>query len=85
MPMMGCGAVRKCSGLVLGRANDRPEEGALLPRSLNFFLQVSYSRRMRAIQSQAFAFGDFILVPKERLLLRGGEPIALTAKAFDLS
>ena len=39
---------------------------------------------MRAIQSQAFAFGDFVLVPKERLLLRGGEPIALTAKAFDL-
>jgi DNA-binding winged helix-turn-helix (wHTH) protein len=39
---------------------------------------------MRAVQSQAFAFGDFVLVPKERLLLRSGEPIALTAKAFDL-
>jgi DNA-binding winged helix-turn-helix (wHTH) protein/TolB-like protein/Flp pilus assembly protein TadD len=39
---------------------------------------------MRAIQSQTFAFGDFVLVPKERLLLRDGEPIALTAKAFDL-
>jgi DNA-binding winged helix-turn-helix (wHTH) protein len=39
---------------------------------------------MRAVQSEIFAFGDFVLVPKERLLLRGGEPIALTAKAFDL-
>jgi DNA-binding winged helix-turn-helix (wHTH) protein/TolB-like protein/Tfp pilus assembly protein PilF len=39
---------------------------------------------MRAVQSQTFAFGDFVLIPKERLLLRGGEPIALTAKAFDL-
>jgi DNA-binding winged helix-turn-helix (wHTH) protein/TolB-like protein/lipoprotein NlpI len=39
---------------------------------------------MRAVQSQTFAFGDFVLVPKERLLLRGGKPIALTAKAFDL-
>ena len=39
---------------------------------------------MRAVQSQTFAFGDFVLVPKERLLLQGGEPIALTAKAFDL-
>ena len=39
---------------------------------------------MRAVQSQTFAFGDFVLVPRERLLLRGGEPIALTAKAFDL-
>src|SRR5687767_6056752 len=39
---------------------------------------------MRAVQSQTFAFGDFVLLPKERLLLRGGEPIALTAKAFDL-
>jgi DNA-binding winged helix-turn-helix (wHTH) protein/TolB-like protein len=68
----------------LGPANDRPEEGARPSKNLKFFLQVSYSRRMRAIQSEAFAFGDFVLVPKERLLLRGGEPIALTAKAFDL-
>lgn len=39
---------------------------------------------MRGVQSQTFAFGDFVVVPKERLLLRSGEPIALTAKAFDL-
>jgi DNA-binding winged helix-turn-helix (wHTH) protein/TolB-like protein len=39
---------------------------------------------MRAFQGQAFEFGDFVLVPSERLLLRGGEPVALTAKAFDM-
>src|SRR5215217_2121058 len=39
---------------------------------------------MRAVQNQTFAFGDFVMVPTERLLLRNGEPIALTAKAFDL-
>ena len=39
---------------------------------------------MRAFQNPTFEFGDFVLVPKERLLLRGGEPIPLTAKAFDL-
>jgi DNA-binding winged helix-turn-helix (wHTH) protein len=33
---------------------------------------------------QVFEFGDFILSPGERLLLWGGEPVALTAKAFDL-
>ena len=31
-----------------------------------------------------FEFGDFILAPKERLLLRGGEPVPLTPKAFDV-
>jgi DNA-binding winged helix-turn-helix (wHTH) protein/TolB-like protein/Tfp pilus assembly protein PilF len=39
---------------------------------------------MRAFQDQAFKFGDFVLVPKERLLLCGGEPVPLTPKAFDL-
>jgi DNA-binding winged helix-turn-helix (wHTH) protein/TolB-like protein/Tfp pilus assembly protein PilF len=39
---------------------------------------------MHALQDQAFEFGDFVLVPKERLLLCGGEPVPLTAKAFDL-
>ena len=39
---------------------------------------------MRALPDPAFEFGDFVLVPKERLLLRGGEPVPLTAKAFDL-
>ncbi len=33
---------------------------------------------------QAFEFGDFVLIPTERLLLRSGEPVPLTAKAFDL-
>ena len=31
-----------------------------------------------------FEFGDFTLSPKERLLLFATEPVALTAKAFDL-
>jgi DNA-binding winged helix-turn-helix (wHTH) protein len=31
-----------------------------------------------------FEFGDFTLSPKERLLLHAGEPVVLTAKAFDL-
>lgn len=35
-------------------------------------------------EDRIFEFGDFILVPKERLLLRGGEPVPLTPKAFDL-
>jgi len=39
---------------------------------------------MRALPDPAFAFGDFIFVPKERLLLRGGVSVPLTAKAFDL-
>ena len=32
----------------------------------------------------SFRFGDYVLVPCERLLLRGGEPVLLTGKAFDL-
>ena len=39
---------------------------------------------MRALPDPAFAFGDFVFVPKERLLLRGGVPVRLTPKAFDL-
>ena len=39
---------------------------------------------MQATEDRVFEFGDFGLAPRERLLLRGGEPIALTAKAFDL-
>jgi DNA-binding winged helix-turn-helix (wHTH) protein/Tfp pilus assembly protein PilF len=39
---------------------------------------------MRATEDWVFEFGDFVLAPRERLLLCGGEPIALTAKAFDL-
>ena len=35
-------------------------------------------------EDRVFEFGNFILVPKERLLLRGGEPVPLTPKAFDL-
>ncbi len=37
-----------------------------------------------AMQDQAFTFGDFVLIPQERLLLRGGEPVPLTGKVFDL-
>ena len=39
---------------------------------------------MQATEDRVFEFGDFVLAPRERLLLRGGEPIPLTAKAFDL-
>lgn len=39
---------------------------------------------MGDLQNQAFAFGDFLLVPEERLLLRSGQPAPLTGKAFDL-
>jgi DNA-binding winged helix-turn-helix (wHTH) protein len=35
-------------------------------------------------EDRIFEFGDFILAPKERLLLRGGEPVPLTPKAFDV-
>ena len=35
-------------------------------------------------EDRIFEFGDFILVPKERLLLRGGDPVQLTPKAFDV-
>jgi len=31
-----------------------------------------------------FRFGDFTLAPSERLLLRAGQPVALTGKVFDL-
>jgi DNA-binding winged helix-turn-helix (wHTH) protein len=39
---------------------------------------------MPASADKVFEFGDFVLAPKERLLLRGGESIPLTPKAFDL-
>jgi DNA-binding winged helix-turn-helix (wHTH) protein/tetratricopeptide (TPR) repeat protein len=39
---------------------------------------------MHAAENCVFEFGDFVLAPEERLLLCGGEPIHLTAKAFDL-
>jgi DNA-binding winged helix-turn-helix (wHTH) protein len=39
---------------------------------------------MRAADDRVFEFADFILAPKERLLLCAGKPIPLTAKAFDL-
>jgi DNA-binding winged helix-turn-helix (wHTH) protein/Tfp pilus assembly protein PilF len=35
-------------------------------------------------EDRVFEFRDFILAPKERLLLRGGEPVPLTPKAFNL-
>ena len=39
---------------------------------------------MQDTENRVFEFGDFILAPEERLLLCGGEPTPLTAKAFDL-
>lgn len=32
----------------------------------------------------SFQFGEFLLVPRERLLMRSNEPVPLTGKAFDL-
>ena len=39
---------------------------------------------MKPHEQAVFRFGDFVLVPGERLLLRDGKPVALTGKAFDL-
>lgn len=39
---------------------------------------------MPQLDGPIFEFGDFVLAPQERLLLRAGEPVSLTAKAFDL-
>lgn len=39
---------------------------------------------MKPHEQAVFRFGDFVLVPSERLLLRDGKPVALTGKAFDL-
>jgi DNA-binding winged helix-turn-helix (wHTH) protein/Tfp pilus assembly protein PilF len=39
---------------------------------------------MHAAEDRIFEFGEFTLAPEERLLLRSGKPIPLTAKAFDL-
>ena len=39
---------------------------------------------MSAFEDQVFTFGEFTLSPKERLFLRGQQPVPLTAKAFDI-
>jgi DNA-binding winged helix-turn-helix (wHTH) protein len=39
---------------------------------------------MHAAQDQGFEFGDYLLAPKERLLLYGGASVSLTPKVFDL-
>jgi DNA-binding winged helix-turn-helix (wHTH) protein len=39
---------------------------------------------MPVIEDKVFTFGEFTLAPKERLLLRGQQPVPLTPKAFDL-
>ena len=39
---------------------------------------------MPAAEDQVFTFGAFTLAPKERLFLRGQQPVPLTPKAFDL-
>src|SRR3954451_15385268 len=39
---------------------------------------------MRTPEDESFQFGDFILSPKERLLLAGSELVPLTNKSFDL-
>ncbi len=39
---------------------------------------------MRPHEQAVFRFGNFVLVPSERLLLCDGKPVALTGKAFDM-
>jgi DNA-binding winged helix-turn-helix (wHTH) protein/TolB-like protein len=39
---------------------------------------------VQGLPGPTFEFADFVLVPKERLLLCGGKPVPLHAKAFDL-
>ena len=39
---------------------------------------------MPAFEDQVFTFGEFTLAPRERLFLRGQQPVPLTPKAFDL-
>ena len=39
---------------------------------------------MKSHEHLVFRFGEFTLVPGERRLLRNGEPVALTGKAFDM-
>jgi DNA-binding winged helix-turn-helix (wHTH) protein/TolB-like protein/Tfp pilus assembly protein PilF len=39
---------------------------------------------MQIPDGQVFEFGEFVLATKERLLLCGGDPVPLTAKALDL-
>ena len=39
---------------------------------------------MKSHEHAVFRFGDFVLVPSERLLLRDDKPLTLTGKAFDL-
>src|SRR5687768_4670758 len=39
---------------------------------------------MNAPDVEAYSFGPFVLMPRERQLRRGGAPVALPAKAFDV-
>jgi DNA-binding winged helix-turn-helix (wHTH) protein/TolB-like protein len=39
---------------------------------------------MNGHDTAVYRFGDFLLVPKERVLLHQGEPVTLAGKAFDL-
>jgi DNA-binding winged helix-turn-helix (wHTH) protein/Tfp pilus assembly protein PilF len=39
---------------------------------------------VKKLDGPIFRFGEFVLAPQERLLLRGSDPVRLTAKAFDL-
>ena len=39
---------------------------------------------MPVLEDQVFTFGEFTVSPKERLFLRGQQPVPLTPKAFDI-
>jgi DNA-binding winged helix-turn-helix (wHTH) protein len=62
-------------------ASDRPTEATFLPMSSG---AASSEPASSEPGNDAFAFGPFLLEPRERRLLRNGEPVPLTVKAFDL-
>ena len=39
---------------------------------------------MNAHEAESYAFGQFVLIPRERQLRRDGVPVPLAAKAFDV-
>jgi DNA-binding winged helix-turn-helix (wHTH) protein/TolB-like protein len=49
-----------------------------------FFLHIFWSRAVTTDSLVSFRFGEFTVIPRERLLLRAGQPVSLTGKAFDL-
>jgi len=53
-------------------------------KPLRFACESPRAEPMKGHEGAAYRFGAFLLMPSERLLLHGGEPVALVGKAFDL-